>query len=95
MTLSEGAKDESCSRFAVRSEVTTDQKAIGVAHRATATGQLFFTPHGAGAGDVFFNHWIAGIANFSRAGNGDFQRFGNRDFHVPCPCRGDFGNLCL
>ena len=49
----------------------------------------------AGAGDVFFNRRIAGIANFSSASNGDFQRLGDRDLRVPCACRGDFGSLSL
>src|SRR4030095_13166362 len=54
---------------------------------------LFLAVNRAGAGDVFFNRRIAGIADFSRAGNGDFQRFGNCDFCVACAGRGDFGGL--
>jgi len=54
---------------------------------------LVLAVNGAGAGDVFFNRRIAGIADFARAGNSDFQRFGDSDFRVPCACRGDFGGL--
>ena len=49
----------------------------------------------AGASDVFFNRRIAGITNFSGAGNGDFQRFGNCDFRVAGACRGDFRGFGL
>ena len=56
---------------------------------------LILTVNRAGAGDVFFNLWIARIGNFSSASNGDFQRLGDRDFGVPGACRGDFGSLGL
>ena len=66
-----------------------------VANTVTATSQLVLAANRAGAGDVFFNRGIAGISNFSCAGNGDFQRFGNCDFRVACACRGDFRGLGL
>ena len=68
------------------------QIATAVTDRRHSKSQSILTVNRAGAGDVFFNRWIAGIGNFSRASNGDLQSLGHRDFRVPCARRGDFSS---
>ena len=58
--------------------------------------QLILVPNRTGAGDMFLDPLrVAGIGNFSRAGDGNFQCFAGPNLGVRRARGGDFGGFGL
>ena len=58
--------------------------------------QLVLAPNGTGATNMFLDClWIAGIGNFSRAGDCDFQYLADRNFGVSRAGGRDFDGFGL
>ena len=67
-----------------------------VRQSAKTTGQLIPVPNRTGAGDMFLDPLrVAGIGNFSRAGDGNFQCFAGPNLGVRRARGGDFGGFGL